>query len=159
MHLSFVKHEVSASQASSLQITVGLSYITGLPKSIFLMEVLLLLYCPYKNIYMGIQYFVSYRLRLWTYTLATMKHQFSWHDTMSPPARAGNDHLMRMHLVGAPSAPTSLRGKQCSMYIPASMSSSFRPSTGIISWYNKGKINQWFRCYAISKHFFELFNH
>jgi len=64
MHLSFVKHEVSASQASSLQITVGLSYITGLPKSIFLMEVLLLLYCPYKHIYMGIQYFISYRLRL-----------------------------------------------------------------------------------------------
>jgi hypothetical protein len=42
-------------------------------------------------------------------------------------------HLTRMHLVGDPSAPTSLRGKQCNMYIPASTSSRFRPWIGIMS--------------------------
>lgn len=44
------------------------------------------------------------------------------------------NHLIRMHLVGAPSAPTSLNGKQWSEYIPASTPSSFSASTGIISW-------------------------
>ena len=41
---------------------------------------------------------------------------------------------MRMHLIGDPSAPTNLRGKQWTEYIPGWMSSSFRPSTRMISW-------------------------
>ena len=50
---------------------------------------------------------------------------------------AMSDHLIRMHLTGEPSAPTSLRGKQWRLYTPTGTSSSFRPSTGIMSWQNK----------------------
>ena len=42
------------------------------------------------------------------------------------------NHFMRIHLVGAPSAPGNLNGKQWSEYIPTSTSSSFSASTGII---------------------------
>lgn len=44
-----------------------------------------------------------------------------------------NYYLMRMHLIGDPSAPSNLRGKQRTEYIPGWMSSSFRPSTSMIS--------------------------
>ena len=58
-------------------------------------------------------------------------------DTVCPSATPGSDHLIRMHLTGEPSAPTSLRGKQWRLYNPTGTSSSFRPSTGIMSWQNK----------------------
>ena len=45
-----------------------------------------------------------------------------------------NYYLIRMHLMGDPSAPTNLRGKQCTEYIPGWTSSSFRPSTSMTSW-------------------------
>jgi hypothetical protein len=44
-----------------------------------------------------------------------------------------SDHLIRMHLIGEPSAPTSLRGKQCNMYSPFLTLSSLRASTMMIS--------------------------
>jgi hypothetical protein len=40
---------------------------------------------------------------------------------------------MRMHLVGDPSEPSNLRGKQWTEYIPGWISSSFRPSRRMIS--------------------------
>lgn len=42
-------------------------------------------------------------------------------------------YFMRMHLIGDPSAPSNLRGKQCRSYIPGTTSSNFRPSTRMIS--------------------------
>lgn len=43
-------------------------------------------------------------------------------------------HLIRMHLIGDPSAPGNLKGKQWTEYIPGSTSSSFKASTRMISW-------------------------
>lgn len=42
-------------------------------------------------------------------------------------------HLIRMHLIGDPSAPGNLKGKQWTEYIPGSTSSSFKASTRMIS--------------------------
>lgn len=42
-------------------------------------------------------------------------------------------HLIRMHLIGDPSAPGNLKGKQWTEYIPGWMSSSFNASTRMIS--------------------------
>lgn len=55
---------------------------------------------------------------------------------------SGELQLMRMHRIGDPSAPSNLKGKQCTVYIPGFTSSSFKPSTRIISWdhFNKNQI-------------------
>lgn len=43
-------------------------------------------------------------------------------------------YLMRMHLIGEPSAPSNLSGKQWTEYSPGLTSSNFRPSTRMISY-------------------------
>lgn len=43
-------------------------------------------------------------------------------------------HAVRMHLVGHPSAPTILKGRQWTVYFPGLIPSRFRPSTRTISW-------------------------
>jgi len=64
--------------------------------------------------------------------------QVAWYSlSFSDTRERLSDHLIRMHLTGEPSAPTCLRGKQWRLYTPTGTSSSFRPSTGIMSWQNK----------------------
>lgn len=74
----------------------------------------------------------------------SLRCSISWHDTMSLSAVEPRDHFIRMHRIGEPSHPISLRGKQCNMYIPAFTWSSFRPSIGIMSWEKQS--NQRFKC-------------
>ena len=42
-------------------------------------------------------------------------------------------YCMRMHRAGAPSDPTSLMGRQCTVYSPGATPSSTKPSTGMMS--------------------------
>ena len=93
-----------------------------------------ILLLQYKNIYKS--WFLK-KKNTWYVTFILQRWRCCVRHQQSSLEHQRGDHLIRMHLTGEPSEPTNRRGKQCSMYIPVLMLSSFRNSTKMISWQKK----------------------
>lgn len=120
---------VRVSAIMQMRYTYGYSFYLPL---LFLFKYLIMSFRNYihthTDIYKGMLPFT-------TGIITSVIFYYQFCKTDQPTYREDDEmnHLMRMHLVGAPSAPTNLNGRQWSEYIPTSTSSSFSASTGIIS--------------------------